>query len=320
MGHMAQSHQHGQNPYAMGHAQSGMQNRYRPGGPNPPPPPMPPQHAPPQQLSSLGMSGLNGMGPGPEGGWGGYGNGAPQHNCRAAVPTSQGYAPQQSAPAASLGDYGAQPTANNGSADGGVPSPTGSNSSQLQPKELFATSAAASESDSNSPRPLWGSACTSSNGFTLFGGFASSANGSGMSSPVTSPSDRVIAPGGEASKGFSLSAADSETARAGMRVLTDGDDGRHGALEVDEEDESASRMLGQIDALFGKEDKDEADAEMTISRQAFIKRHQLDKLVATAVDRAMRHQVASPVEFVAHELLRACAQMQGSQAGAQPVA
>ena len=30
----------------------------------------------------------------------------------------------------------------------------------------------------------------------------------------------------------------------------------------------------------------------------------------TAVDRAMRHQVASPVEFVAHELLRACQKMQ----------
>ena len=40
------------------------------------------------------------------------------------------------------------------------------------------------------------------------------------------------------------------------------------------------------------------------ARQAYIAAHSLDKIFANAVDRAMRHKVASPVEFIAHELLR----------------
>ena len=39
-------------------------------------------------------------------------------------------------------------------------------------------------------------------------------------------------------------------------------------------------------------------------RKAYIARHKLDKLFLSAVDRAMRHEVASPIEFIAHELLR----------------
>ena len=102
-------------------------------------------------------------------------------------------------------------------------------------------------------------------------------------------------------------------ALAGMRTYTDGDDGAHGALEADEDDDGcASRMLGQIDALFIGDGHKEEETAAAYARQEFIKAHRLDKLIATAVDRAMRHQVASPVEFVAHELLRAC---QRSQAG-----
>ena len=69
-------------------------------------------------------------------------------------------------------------------------------------------------------------------------------------------------------------------------------------------------MLGQIDALFVGDTSREEEADAADARQAYIKKHQLDKLVASAVDRAMRHQVASPVEFVAHELLRACQRQQ----------
>ena len=40
------------------------------------------------------------------------------------------------------------------------------------------------------------------------------------------------------------------------------------------------------------------------SRREYIKEHGLDKVFLQAVDRAMRHRVASPIEFVAHELMR----------------
>ena len=81
------------------------------------------------------------------------------------------------------------------------PSPAGSNgSSNLQPKELFAASAAA-DADATSPRSLWGSPGVTTpgcNGFSLFGGSLAGATGgsaigsSGMSSPVTSPDTRVL--------------------------------------------------------------------------------------------------------------------------------
>ena len=41
------------------------------------------------------------------------------------------------------------------------------------------------------------------------------------------------------------------------------------------------------------------------ARQAFMRKHGLERLVALAVDRAIKYNVSSPVEFVAHELLRA---------------
>ena len=181
---------------------------------------------------------------------------------------------------------------------GGVPSPTGSaNSSTLQPKELFAASGATSDSEATSPRSLWGSpslAGPSGGSFTLFGAFGQG-NGSGMSSPATSPTERVLAPGGEPSKSFSLQ-----------------DDDDKGAVTLeDDDDESATRMLGQIDALWSSGGAEEAEAETAYARQQFIKTHQLDKLVATAVDRAMRHAVPNPVEYVAHELLRAAGKSGG---------
>ena len=47
-----------------------------------------------------------------------------------------------------------------------------------------------------------------------------------------------------------------------------------------------------------------------------VKRFQLDRLFASAVDRAMRHNVSSPVEFIAHELLRTVEQQSQQQAAA----
>jgi len=68
-------------------------------------------------------------------------------------------------------------------------------------------------------------------------------------------------------------------------------------------------MMAQLDALLagssGAADADGADSAVE-ARQAYIRLHSLDKLFTSAVDRAMRHKVASPIEFVAHELLRHC--------------
>jgi hypothetical protein len=92
-------------------------------------------------------------------------------------------------------------------------------------------------------------------------------------------------------------------------------------------------MLAQIDALFGGIESDEqpatggAAAPGTIgvinpttttatttttvnnARHEYIKRHQLDKAFVQAVDRAMKYKVSSPLEFVAHELMRTAEQI-----------
>ena len=100
-------------------------------------------------------------------------------------------------------------------------------------------------------------------------------------------------------------------------------------------------MLAGIDALFGGSGKDDAPLpaavgasaaapnggsalgelaaggdEAALARAEYIKRFQLDRLFASAVDRAMRHNVSSPVEFIAHELLRTVEQQSQQQAAA----
>lgn len=47
-----------------------------------------------------------------------------------------------------------------------------------------------------------------------------------------------------------------------------------------------------------------ADADARTARRAFVRRFELDRLFDDAVDRAMQHNVASPVHFIAQELLR----------------
>ena len=204
------------------------------------------------------------------------------------------------------------PYAQNAAQEGNPASP----GSTLQPKELFTSPTAPANQPSNgsaanggnsaasdggdSPRSLWGSPglASAGNGFTLFGGFGGStttaSNNSRMSSPTAhSPTEH----------GASLKA--DETAIAGMRAYTDGDDGTHGALEDAEDDESASLMFGQIDALFdGMSGADEMMTHSLEARSAYLKKHGLDKLFTRAIDRAMRHQVPCPAEFVAHELLQ----------------
>ena len=106
--------------------------------------------------------------------------------------------------------------------------------------------------------------------------------------------------------------------------------------------EEESVMLAGIDALFGGGGKDDARggngnggnggltssaastnaselgdlntlAQQTqgpdlAARDEYIKRFQLDTIFTAAVDRAMRHNVSSPVEFIAHELMRTAQQ------------
>jgi len=73
----------------------------------------------------------------------------------------------------------------------------------------------------------------------------------------------------------------------------------------DDSDGSPAGMLAQLDALFSPCDGASSATDPALeARQAYIRKHSLDKLFASAVDRAMRHKVASPIEFIAHELLR----------------
>ena len=293
-------------------------------------PPLPPQPPPPTGISSLGMShgmsALERMSQ-PADSWAQYQNAT---SANAAYPVSQlqsgraptGYPTPAGAPAAAplpsfvqAGNNGVDAGSANGASP--VPSPS-ANSSALQPKELFAPNGACngSEADASSPRSLWSSPGLAAPGahapgFTLFGAFGSSVANtasvtSSVSSPVASPTDRMPSSDfSEQPNKFQLTPMDNSTELAGMHTYTEGDDGTHGALEADDDDdESASRMLGQIDALFdgaGRDDEHDSSA----ARAAYVKEHALDKLFATAVDRAMRHQVASPVEFIATELLRA---------------
>ena len=109
---------------------------------------------------------------------------------------------------------------------------------------------------------------------------------------AAAPSDRLIAPpaAGAADK-FSAAPA---AADAGAALEADG-----------EESDPPPMMITQsIDALFGGDASAPGAGASTDARQAYIAAHSLDKIFANAVDRAMRHKVASPVEFIAHELLR----------------
>ena len=181
------------------------------------------------------------------------------------------------------------------------PSPTPSNSSStLQPKELFA-----SEGEGGSPRSLWSSPSLP-NSFSLFG-TAFSNNGSGVSSPAASP-QAVLVPGEKSSFPAGATALVDTNSFADSMPNYDAEDSQSAAdAETDE-----PLMLAQIDALFSGAGKDEevttAPAGLgepgPAARAAYVKRFQLDRIFAAAVDRAMRHQVASPVEFIAHELLR----------------
>jgi len=46
------------------------------------------------------------------------------------------------------------------------------------------------------------------------------------------------------------------------------------------------------------------DGSAITARESFIRQHDLDRIFQQAVDRAMLHNVPSPVQFIAHELLR----------------
>ena len=163
----------------------------------------------------------------------------------------------------------------------------------LQPKELFAT---ASEGD-HSPRSLWGSPALG-NGFSLFGG---------PPSPAPSPASR-LGTSDKFAAAFAPSAAEppafAEARHDAARLDADA-----APFVPDEAEEQPAAMMAQLDALLagssGAADADGADSAVE-ARQAYIRLHSLDKLFTSAVDRAMRHKVASPIEFVAHELLRHC--------------
>ena len=45
-------------------------------------------------------------------------------------------------------------------------------------------------------------------------------------------------------------------------------------------------------------------SDMASARRAFMRRFELDRLFDEAVDRAIKHNVSSPVEFIAQEFLR----------------
>ena len=79
-----------------------------------------------------------------------------------------------------------------------------------------------------------------------------------------------------------------------------------------EDEAEQDTMLAQISELFSGDEPPSGESaaqggklpEGAAARRAYIQQHGLDRAFLDAVDRAMRHAVASPVEFVAHELLR----------------
>ena len=181
--------------------------------------------------------------------------------------------------------------------------PASSPGSTLQPKELFASPVEGEAS----PRNLWGSPALP-NGFTLFGGPPAAAPMAAVDAPKFAPTPSAAEAHGRSAAAFDPSAPMEATPPA----YADDDD-----ADGLEDDAAAppSMMMAQLDALFtaGAADADGgADASsdaLVEARQAYIKAHSLDKLFTLAVDRAMKHKVASPVEFIAHELMRSAEQM-----------
>ena len=162
--------------------------------------------------------------------------------------------------------------------------------STLQPKELFAPAAAPSLWASAGHPPAASGAASHPSSFSLFGG---------APAPAPSPPERPLCVGASTDK-FSAASSPSTTETADPVDMPDDED----AAE-DDSDGSPAGMLAQLDALFSPCDGASTATDLALeARQAYIRKHSLDKLFASAVDRAMRHKVASPIEFIAHELLR----------------
>ena len=160
----------------------------------------------------------------------------------------------------------------------------------LQPKELFGEPTSSQSSDgSSSPQsqPLWGS--SNLGGFSLFA--PSPAAGSGVVSEGTNaPAADELLPSEERGEVCALGLPSSP------------DDPPSMLPQIDQLWKAAPVADGRLDerATHPRGDEDPAEA----ARNAFMKAHALDKLLAQAVDRAMRYKVSTPVEFIAHELLR----------------
>ena len=155
----------------------------------------------------------------------------------------------------------------------------------------------------SSPRGLWGSSSLSGGSrFSLFGSPPSPAPAA-----THTPSSAHTPAGVEPSAQFVTSPAPTSE-RAGGAAEPAADD--HTA---EEDNEQPRMMMAQLDAMFGSDalfgaeptaDGLGAPSAHQKARSEYIALHSLDKIFADAVDRAMRHQVASPVQFIAHELLR----------------